>query len=278
MIYHKNNALEFAVDSNVHIEVISPQNVILQTLDTHNKATKQLVSGIMRFLRGEFTITGRRTDENSLVYKDQARHYIPCYVGAGTAGIELETVTLETGETVTLPKYDPTNRRNPPLTDEWKAEDNKVNYSATKMNLEITSKSRYPISVQVAEENDEYNTMAGDVQQIVFATDIGPGYYSTIYDGVTTDVFLTEIGLYPGNDITKDNLLAEVILKTADDVLYVRPQDTIVIRWTISIIALNDYSSVDEPTTITTPDGDIVLESGTIIDDKIPFAGTIQPE
>ena len=94
MIYHKNNALEFAVDSNVHIEVISPQNVILQTLDTHNKATKQLVSGIMRFLRGEFTITGRRTDENSLVYKDQARHYIPCYVGAGTAGIELETVTL----------------------------------------------------------------------------------------------------------------------------------------------------------------------------------------
>lgn len=267
----KNSGVEFVVDSNVHIEVLSPQNVIRQTVDKHNKATKRLVSGLLRFLRGEFTTTNRRTDETKLIYANAAKTYIPCYIGFGTAGVRL---SAGTEETPAMPDYDPVNRRIPPLTDSWKSEENKVQYTDTKLNLEIKEFTRCPIGVMASENTDDFNSYAGDIQQIIFAADVEPGYYSTLYGGVTTDIFITEIGLFAGKDPNDEDLLARVIFKDDDNVLYVRPQDTIIVRWTISIIALNELSATDE---IISGSG-INIPVGSVIDDTVDYNGTINEE
>lgn len=263
----KNAGLEFAVDSNVHIEIISPQNVIRQTIDKHNKATKRLVSGILRFIRGEFNTTYRRTDEAQIIYAKQAKSYIPCYIGFGTAGVRL---TQPVDDTPILPDYDPVNRRIPPLTEEWVSDTNKVQYTDTALQLEITTRTRSPIGVLGSEEIDDFNSQVGDIQQIIFAADIGPGYYSDMY-GPVTDIFLTEVGLFASGDVTEENLLARVIFKDDNTVLYVRPQDTIVVRWTVSIIALNEISATDEDISGT----DINIDVGTVIDDTADYTGTI---
>lgn len=276
-------SMEFVVDTNVHVEVLSPQNVIRQTIDKHNKATKQLVSGLLRFIRGEFNTTYRRANENSVVYSEHAKNYIPCFIGVGTGGIKLVEKELDDGTIIEVPDYDPTNRRNPPLTPiylngetiDWDSVDNKVNYLDTQLYKEVTDKSRYPIGVLQEEEQDEYNTSAGDIQQIIFAADVSPSYYNNIYGGELTDIFITEMGLFASSDPTKEDLLARVVFNSKDTILYVRPQDTIVIKWTISIVALNDFGAVDEETTITTEDEDQTLEPGTLIDAEIPYSGTI---
>lgn len=266
----KNAGIEFVVNSNVHIEVLSPQNVIRQTVDKHNKATKRLVGGLLRFIRGEFNTTNKRTNENTIVYADEAKGYIPCYIGFGTGGVKL---TSPTEESPAIPDYDPVNRRLPPLTNAWKSEDNKVQYSDTKLNLEITQPTRCAIGVMKVEDDEEFNSYVGDIQQVVFGTDIEPGYYSNIY-GITTDVFLTEIGLFAGKDPNDEDLLARVLFKDNDTVLYVRPQDTILVRWTISIIALNELSVADNDIV----GNGINIPVGSVIDDTVDYNGTISKE
>lgn len=266
----KNAGLEFAVDSNVHIEVISPQNVIRQTVDKHNKATQRLVSGLLRFIRGEFNTTYRRTDETELIYTKQAKNYIPCYIGFGTAGIRLAEPTPENPA---LPDYDPVNRRNPPLTPEWTSDENRVQYTDTSLALEITTRTRCPIGVLGSEEIDDFNSQVGDIQQIIFAADVGPGYYSDMY-GPITDIFITEVGLFASSNTSDENLLARVIFKDDKTVLYVRPQDTIVVRWTVSIIALNEISATDDDIS----GNDIEIAAGTVIDDTVDYNGTIDDE
>ena len=231
----QRGGLEFGVDSNVHIQVVGPQNVITKTIDVHNKATRQLVSGILRFIQGEFTPSNKR--DSSIIYASQAKKYIPCFIGAGTGGV----ILTDAG----IPDYNDPDRYLPKLTPEWMSDDNIVQYTDTKLAKEIDSVSRYDIGVIIENENNEYNSFAGDIQQIVYKTTIKPNYYNDMYN-VTADIFITELGLFASNVPNDDSLLARVIFKTPETALYIRPQDTLIIEWVISIIALNDCSQNDE--------------------------------
>ena len=277
----KQAGLEFVVDSNVHIEVMSPQNVITQTVDNHNKATQSMVEGLLRFIRGEFNTSYARTNENLILYKNDAKKYIPCFIGVGTGGILIDPATH-------LPAYDPNSRRKPPMELDvetgkswWDADDNYVKFTDTKLYLEAVTKSRVQIGVLGEDETTDNISQVGDIKQIVFHTEVSPGYYSEIYDTEPSDIFITEIGLFASSECDKKDLLARVILKNLPEedktqILYVRPQDTIILRWTISIIALDDCSFTDEETAVELDSGNINVPVGTSITDEVPYDGGIE--
>lgn len=269
--------LEFAIHSNVCVQVIGPNNDIRQEVNIHNKATQQLVRGIMRFIKGELTASNKRPNENEIVYKQDAKKYVPCYINIGTGGIRLKQTSAGVE-----PDYGP-DRHTAPVEDWWQADTNYVHFTDIKLEKEQTAVARYPIGVlQLDTDIISVSYQGGDIEQIVLATDVAPGTFKTIYGGIH-DIYITELGLFPTSMSGETDLLARVILKNTNNILYVRPQDTIIINWIISIISLNDYSEVDEDSPMTVIDSDHestidqTIPAGTVIDDNIPYDGTIEP-
>lgn len=286
MKYNKRAGIEFAVDSNVFIQVEGPNRTIRQEVTIHNKATQKLVRGLMKFMRGEFTTSSRQTDWDKVNAKYEAENYIPCYINIGDGGIRYKD-TPSGPE----PDYDTTDVRVPPTESFWNQPTNRVHFSDTKLAREQTFLSRYPIGV-IELSSDAITTeyLGGDIEQTVLSTVVTPGYFSKMYGG-SHDIYITELGLFATNTFGTDDLLARVILKDESEldppgqnhILYVRPQDTIIINWIISIISLNDYNEVDEDSPMTigsNSDGNInqTIPAGTIIEDNIPYDGTVEPD
>lgn len=299
MNQYKEPGIEFVVNSNVHIEIVSPQNVVRQTVDKHNKATRRLVEGILRFVRGEFNTTYRRTDLSEIVYLDQAKNYIPCYINIGTGGIRLNSEGF--------PDVDQDSPRTPPMEESllgeqipvWDSDENYVKFTDTQLCLEQLVVSREEIKAIAQDETSTNIPQVGDIEQIILSTEVPPGKFNQIYNGKTKDIFITELGLYASGVPGEKDLLARVILKNQYErdsdgqiiidpttgkakltgktqILYVRPQDTILLKWTISIVALDDTSMVDEQTTITTDAGIFDVSQGSLINDVIPYNGVIE--
>lgn len=280
-----NCGLEFVLNSNVHIEVVSPQKVITQQVDIHNKATKKLVDGILKFIRGEFNQTYRRPKDVEISYPGEAKKYIPCYINIGTGGIRLRTETIDNVQ-YRVPDVDAAKPRVAPVEADWNSSDNYVRFTDLELALEakmpattndtteniVFDKSRYEIGVIGFDETSDSIPAIGDMEQIIFETDIVPGYYNSMYTSSAhpLDVFITEIGLFANSQPGTKDLLARVILKE-DSILYVRPQDYILIKWTISLISLNDNSYTDEDINTT----NLSLKGGSAVNDKIPYSGTI---
>jgi hypothetical protein len=249
-VQNKQVGIGFAVDANVHIEVISPQNVIRQQIDKHNRATHHMLEGILSYIRGDFTTSYRQLDSHKLKYKEDAKNHIPCYINLGTGGVVLDDEGV--------PLVDPESPRVPTLSDEWVSPENIVktsdSYLANEIGTEQSSmKSRVEISVLSTDDKEAYNDdyidtdLVNSVIQLAFSADVPTGH-SNIY-GISVPAFITEIGLFASPTPGKPDLLARVILKKDDEVLYVRPQDTVVVTWVISIIAIDDQSLYhwDEP-------------------------------
>lgn len=235
---------EFAIDSNVHIEVISPQNIIRQTVDKHNRATRYMLEGILGFLRGDFNTSYRQQIDSKVKYKNMAKNYIPCYVNFGTGGIVIDDITK-------LPKHG-TTKRDAVTTDDWQSDNNYVRTRDISLDNEIgasdESRSRIEISVLSTDNKDKLNNIDTDLTnsmlQFVFDA-VAPTGHCNIY-GITEDAFVTEIGLFASPAPGTKDLLARVILKKTEDILYIRPQDTVVVTWVISVIALNDQSTYQD--------------------------------
>jgi hypothetical protein len=179
----------------------------------------------------------------------------------------------------------------------WDADTNYVKFTDRTLYKEVTDVSRQKISVLGFDESANVLSQVGDVEQIVYHTEIQPGTYNTIYNGEIKDIFITELGLCASNVPGAKDLLARVILKNEYEVtkdvdeqtgnitetieptgkaqiLYVRPQDTIILRWTISIIALDDANFVDEESSIELDDGVHMVNVGDSIVDFVAYDGT----
>lgn len=221
----------FALDVNVEIQVVDKTGTTRKIVRKHNRATKLMLEGMLNFLRGNFTTTYRQGDVNAISNLNNAKQYIPCYVGVGTGGIEL----TEEG----IPNYNAINRRIPPVLSTW--EDECARFSDTKLYNEIDETTRYEIGV-IDQANLASDTVVMDSVQFVLGTDIAPNYFTSVAYPITTDIFITELGLFSTPTPNDGNLLARVVLHNEDEILYVRPQDTIILRWVICLISLNDLS------------------------------------
>lgn len=233
----------FNMINNVYVDVIDTNtNSIVKRIEKHNKATRLMVEGVIRFLAGHFTATDLN---DSALYSD-SKKYIPCYFNVGDGGVLVEDGRQR--------NYQDAPRI--PVLADWTGV---VDYNSTKLEREFfsspaSSQSQRTVIRKVTNtvSGSEYQAVpAGDMDSLYFHCEIGPGKINEQYGGLP--VFVTELGLFPTSVSGTPDLLAYVKLDNAKhesgetptdtDVLFVRPDDTIVIRWIISLVAVGSDST-----------------------------------
>lgn len=212
--------LEFGIINNVEITVRNEKShKIVKKIEIHNKATRNMVEGVMRFLLGSFTKT-------SLLDKAQypeeiANKYIPKYVGFGVGGIKYDTnqygeiVQLGTGEGSVVPQQNVN----------WNSY---VPYSSKKLVNEISG-SRTAIGGGTKSITDTFTDIKGkyittgdrknesEMDSVMFYCKVQP---NTLQKLRTSDgksfanglMYISELGLFPSDDSSKDDLLSYVKL------------------------------------------------------------------
>lgn len=173
--------MKLDIMNNVSVSVKDSDGNIKQTVETHNKATRNMVRGILNFLEGKFTYASVLPQDDT-----DARKYIPCYIGYGRGGFDSFN---ESGD--------------PQLELGW---NNRVNYNDTKLVDEFDcNRSR------VRKQSNTFNTnsgkeepSAGDMDSLIMYTEISPLHFGQ------DKVCVTELGLFPNDTKDKDDMLAQV--------------------------------------------------------------------
>lgn len=169
--------------NNVEIQIKDKNtNKIKETHCYHNKATRNMVRGILGFLKGDFTYA-------RVVAPDEtdARKFIPCFMGFGNGGfIEFDSDGI-------------------PIFDEnW---DGYVDYNSTKLVNEIPnsrSRIRKIDNTFIDSDTGKKINSTGDMDSIIFHCEISPD----VLNAKDNDkpVCVSEIGLFPSS--VDDNMLA----------------------------------------------------------------------
>lgn len=169
--------------NNVEIQIKDKNtDKVKETHRYHNKATRNMVRGILGFLKGDFTYA--RVVEPDEV---DARKFIPCFMGFGNGGfIEFDSDGI-------------------PIFDEnW---DGYVDYNSTKLVNEIpNSRSRIRKIDNTFIDSDTGKKLnnAGDMDSIILHCEISPDVLNAKYQD--NPVYVSEIGLFPNS--VGDNMLA----------------------------------------------------------------------
>ena len=175
--------MKFDVFNNVEIKILDAETRdIKRSVSTHNKATRNMVKGIISFLSGNFTYA-------HVVEPDEtdARNFIPCFIGFGDGGFN---------------GYDSDGV---PIIDEnWNGY---VDYNSTKLVKEIpNSRSRIRKIDNTFVDGDTGKKLnnAGDMDSIILHCEISPDVLNAKYQD--KPVYVSEIGLFPNS--VGDNMLA----------------------------------------------------------------------
>ena len=203
--------LEFGIINNVEISVMNKYtHVIKKTVRTHNKATRNMVEGIMRFLMGHFNATS--LNDKPQYSDDIEKKYIPKYIGFGNGGIvNVENVTSY---------YYGSNA--PVLSPSWNSY---VPYNSSKLQREIFDGKKFEVNLITDTfadtEEDKYSTpeivKRSEMDSMMFFVEILPDDIPRVASSdPVKSFFITEVGLYSSND-SSGNLLAHVKLNNHID-------------------------------------------------------------
>ena len=175
--------MKFDIFNNVEINILDAETRdIKKSFSTHNKATRNMVKGIISFLSGNFTYA-------HVVEPDEtdARKFIPCFIGFGSGGFN---------------GYDSDGV---PIIDEnWNGY---VDYNSTKLVKEIPnsrSRIRKIDNTFVDSDTGKKLSNAGDMDSIILHCEISPDVLNAKYQD--EPVYVSEIGLFPSS--VGDNMLA----------------------------------------------------------------------
>lgn len=266
----QSSSIGFNIINNVYVSVVNKKrDIIVKEIETHNKASRNMVTGILRFLSGAFTQTN--LNETPL-YEQESKLYIPCFFNVGDGGVELDSE----GNQQSLQNMP----RIPKLTESW---NETVDYADLTLKREFFvnpdgtfSNERQRIS-QVTTTLLEPNT--ADMDSIYFYCEVQPGGINQMYGN--KPVFVTELGMFAGASPGEKDLLASVKLSNFIDsetreqktnALYVRPDDTLIIRWIITVAAIGKDSILKA--NVADEYGDIITSTIT----QIPNLGNIEIE
>ena len=260
------NSMGFTILNNVEIQVIDKENKqIIKKVKTHNKATRTMVSGILRFVEGLFTSTN--CNDTPQYSGDVSKNFIPCYFNVGDGGVILDENNLP--ESIGSDDL----QRVPNLIETW---NETVDYTSKNLVREFTAiGQRTKIRKQLDTLSNTSPT--GDMDSIYFLCEIAPSRLNAQY--ANNAVFVTEIGLFANNIPNKNDLLAYVKLGNYYDeetseiktnALYVRPRDTIVVKWVISVAAIGKDNILRA--VIDDENGDPVVSNI----EQIPSTGSIE--
>lgn len=84
---NKKGYESIGLDSNVNIKMLDRNGHIIRELEGHNKATSNLVYGLLRFIRGDFNATSMNS--RTSVRPEESKIYIPVKVQFGNAGVHM---------------------------------------------------------------------------------------------------------------------------------------------------------------------------------------------
>lgn len=147
--------MEFGIINNVEICVINKDTrIVKKTVRVHNKATRNMVEGIMRFLMGHFTATN--LNEIPQYSDDIEKQYIPKYIKFGNGGI----VTDSKGE---MSKRYYFNSNVPNLLPSWSEY---VPYNSSKIQREIFNGKKFELDLITDTIKDEGNLKKSDTELV----------------------------------------------------------------------------------------------------------------
>lgn len=204
------SSIGFTVTNNVYVTVLNKETKkVVKQIETHNKATRKMVCGLLKFIAGNFYNTMGSKNSNipeDNIKLDNISDYIPCYIGFGNGWVDIEKSSQ--AEDKKIPIYEEGFGKVTP--------DNYVDYTATHMKREY-AKTRSPISAISTtlgiSETTLDNKSFPDMDSIYFQCQVEP---NAINDGFNA-AYITEIGLFADNipntpEHPTDDMLAYVKL------------------------------------------------------------------
>jgi hypothetical protein len=240
-----SSPIAFSIDNNVEITVLNKaKKRIVKTVKTHNKATRKMVEGVLKFIEGQFTETFASPNHKPQYSGDYVKQFIPCYFNVGYGGVIIDE---ETGQ---QESEDISEKHVPKLDPNW---NELVPYTATRLLKEYSlsgsdpsnrrSKIRYQnyYDGKALDTITQQNPPAGDMDSVIFVCEMSPNCINP--DFQNNPVYVTELGLFAGVISKQPDLLAYVKLgnlnnNTDTNALYIKPADTIIVKWVITIAAI----------------------------------------
>lgn len=245
------------LDSNVNIKILDRSGHIIREVNQHNKATSQLVEGIVKFLKGEFSspITNQSGGQLS---PDETLPYVPVSAVFGYVGVHTQTVDGQryfdhfAPDEVTLPAFSTRFLQEP-----CKRNGNLVRYNFSKIRTTSFSDDNNSLGLEFS----LYITpSAGGLVGYIDSSTFKPNdwtYYNPDPEVKSYQAMLSEVGLFSG---TSDIPLARVVFKNGvatvgtgssaypsssdlnkEGAPIVQSQSTsIVLTWTINITSIGD--------------------------------------
>lgn len=238
------SSLGFAITNNVYIDVVNKKTgIVNKHIEKHNKATRQMVTGILRYLCGHFT----DTTKNKNPQYNTASKYIPCYAGFGDANIALEDGIPKSSDDPRIPiQVDDSWSEYVPYESRKLEREFFTTYSKDEFGNDYITPSDSRLEIRDIRTTIE-ESPAGDMDSIYFYIEADTNYLNRYYGEHA--VYVSELGLFAGNRPGDDDMLAYVRLANYMDgdtpntnVLYVKPEDTVVIRWIITVAAIGKDS------------------------------------
>lgn len=234
----KTNGLPLDMTVNVDIRVSNSRGQITQRIQKHNKATYNMLEGIIKFLRGEFNNTSLNID-NIGSNAEYAHCYIPSYIGFGDIG-----VTYGEGATFKV-EYD--NNMAPQFMDDHLLRELfKANYVG-----DVQCNSRLALQRSTGGETPFADTHSLVISSIVNYAGDRFGFFRVNGERVdnmhtdgadpSEDVYIiTELGLFSGNVDDYDSKLLARLLLDPETPLVISKDSTVVVNWTLGVYSIND--------------------------------------
>lgn len=228
-----NKALDMSV--NVHIIVKSANGQIKQQIRKHNKASYNMIEGIVKFLRGEFNNTSLNIDSIGS-NAEYAHTYIPSFIGFGDIGVtygDNNSYTIAYSGDM-IPQYS----------------NDGLQREMFKANIVSGSQRNSRLALQRSTSGKD---ILADTQSLVISSTInyaGDNFNFYRIDGSIVDnmhnenssnnFIITELGLFSGNVDQYDSKLLARLLLDPQTPLIIDKYSTVIVNWTLGIYSIND--------------------------------------
>lgn len=239
------------ITHNVRIVTYDTNHKIQQVITKHNKASKNLVLGIIKFLRGEFTPSNN--SESNLTHKpNEAKSFVPAFVSFGDGGINQYGTPLTGGGYVQDFDQVIQNMSNTTLLTPSKFNMTKLNHELVGANIGNAPNINKPPMGRCKITRTSYSNDTDDAITLKLSSLIPVGYYpknfylDTASERDGKPLYLSELGLWScdfngsSDNMYKGNLLARVVFD-AEHLVEQKESDIILVDWKIEITSLNDY-------------------------------------
>lgn len=250
------------LENNVKVTVYNTKRQIKRIIEKHNKANRNMVLGIIKFLRGELNPSNISSSVLSHNIND-AKAFIPAYVSFGDGALYQLGYKISNNEYVTDITGVMQNIGN--LTE------NK--FSTMSLDRELVGNTLGNSTLEnknkvgrCAISKSAYSNDTTDSITLKLSAIIPPGYYTKNFyldsnyrnaRGTNNPIYLSELGLFSSDydgstNAYSGNLLARVTFNGTDDNMPIEQtdEDVLLVEWIIQITSIDDIYSQDNTTNI----------------------------